>query len=151
MRPSLKGPLIIAAVFVVARVVVERLGAPPLLSNLISVSTLCVIVFPVYFAWQIAGSSSTRPYRDLFVTIAVYALLARAMVMPVYWLAYLFKWPEQRFGGDGGVVGPEFTLASAIITPFALTAIWTISSIIVGGGVGSAIIALKRRQVARTA
>ncbi|HEX4997732.1 MAG TPA: hypothetical protein VFY29_05880 [Terriglobia bacterium] len=145
MRPSLKWPLIIAAVFVVARVVVEQSGAPGP-ANAISLVALYLIVFPLYFSVQIARSSSPHPYRDQLRVTAIYAALARAMVIPAYWLAYLFQWQPSRFAvGQGGVVGPQVGPLSAIlITPLVAGVAWVIGSIVIGGGLGSAVIAVRR-------
>ena len=36
------------------------------------------------------------------------AALARAMVIPTHWLAYMYQWPQPRFSIDqGGNVGPD--------------------------------------------
>ena len=50
MRGILKWPLVIAAIVVVARVVLERSGAPPGISGLFSVVVLYLLICPLYFA-----------------------------------------------------------------------------------------------------
>src|SRR5215831_7867913 len=97
MKGMLKGPLIIAAILVVGRVVLERAGAPGWLNNLLSVVVLYVFIAPLYFAFRIANSGIDRPYRTLFKKIALFTALARSMVIPTYWLAYHYQWPEFRF------------------------------------------------------
>jgi hypothetical protein len=148
MRPSLKVPLVVAAVVVVGRVVVEQLGYPGP-ANAISEALLAILIFPAYFAVQIARSSSTHPYKDQFKVTALYAALARAMVIPTYWLAYKYQWQAPRFGvGQGGVVarpGEYVDPITAFLTPLGAFIPWVLIATIVGGGIGAAIIALKRR------
>lgn len=147
MKGILKWPLVIAAVVVVARVVLERSGAPPWISGLFSVVVLYVLICPLYFAVRIGGSDVSRPYLTLLKTTALYTALARAMVIPTYWLAYLYQWPEPRFStSQGGVVGPDVTpLWGYFVIPLGAAVAWIIVSVIIGGGLGSIIVALRRR------
>ena len=62
MKGMLKWPLIIAAVFVVARILLEQAGAPNGVNNLFSVVVLYLLVGPLYFAVRIASSGIARPY-----------------------------------------------------------------------------------------
>ena len=144
----LKWPLVLAAIIVVLRVVLERTGAPAAVSNLASVVMLYLVIGPLYFANRLVKSGEARPYRALFKFVAAYALLARLMVIPTYWLAYIYQWPEARFSaGNGGVVGPEITPVMAyLVVPFGALIAWVIGSLLIGGGLGSALIALKRRS-----
>src|SRR5499426_2633203 len=106
MKGMLKGPLIIAAILVVVRVVLERAGAPGWLNNFFSVVVLYVFIAPLYFAFRIANSGVDRPYRTLFRKIALFTALARSMVITTYWLAYHYQWTELRFSvAAGGNVG----------------------------------------------
>src|SRR5262245_12990056 len=115
MKGMLKGPLIIAAILVIGRVVLERAGAPGWLNNLFSVVILYVFIAPLYFAFRIANSGIDRPYRTLFKKIALFTALARSMVIPTYWLAYHYQWPEFRFSvAAGGNVGPNVSLADGV-------------------------------------
>jgi hypothetical protein len=90
VKGILKWPLLIAAVVVVLRVVVEQLGAPDSVANLFSVVALHLAVGPVYFAIMLARSGVPRPYGELIKVIALYVVLTRAMVLPTYWLARIF-------------------------------------------------------------
>ncbi len=148
MKGLLNWPLIIAAIVIVLRVALERLGAPGAVTNVLSVVALYLVVFPIYFAFRIASSGNERPYRTLLKTTALYAVLARAMVVPTYWLAYIYQWPEFRFSAaGGGVVGPDITpLSGFIVIPGLALVAWTVGSLVIGGGLGSAVIALKRRS-----
>lgn len=148
MKGILKWPLIIAAVVVVLRVVVERAGASDSVANLLSVVALHFLIGPLYFAIRIALSGQSRPYSTLFKTIAMYVVLTRAMVLPTYWLARIYEWPQQRFFG---LFGPDVSdFRGYIAVPFVTAIIWIVSSVIVGGAVGSVVIAIIRRFAART-
>jgi hypothetical protein len=110
MKGLLKWPLIIAAIVVVLRVVLEQAGAPDALNNILSVVVLYVLIGPLYFAARIAKSEIARPYATLLKTTALYTALARSMVIPTYWLAYMYRWPQFRFSvAAGGNVGPGVT------------------------------------------
>lgn len=147
MRGILKWPLVIAAIVVVVRVILERSGATPRVSGLFSVVALYLLICPLYFAFRIGGSDIPRPYRALLKTVALYAALARAMVIPTYWLAYIYQWPEPRFStSQGGVVGPNVTpFLGYIAIPFVAAIAWIIGSVIIGGGLGSIVVAIRRR------
>src|SRR5216110_1659117 len=107
MKGILKWPLIIAAFLVVVRVVLERAGAPETVNNIFSVVVFYVLIAPLYFAFRIAGSGIAAPYKNLLKTTALFTALARSMVIPTYWLAYLYQWPQYRFTvAGGGNVGP---------------------------------------------
>src|SRR5262249_49522044 len=132
MRGILKEPLLIAAGLVVLRIITEQAGAPDVLNNLISVATFYVLIAPIYFALRIANSGIDPPYRTLLKTVGLFAFLARAMVIPTYWLAYVFQWPQKRFStAAGGVVGPGVTpmMAYAVVPAVALV-IWVFVSLV---------------------
>src|SRR5882724_1347148 len=99
LKEILKWPLIVAAIVVVLRVIVERAGAPASVSNMLSVAALTTLLGPLYFAIQIALTRKPRPYLMLFQLIFVFAVWARAMVLPTYWAARIFHWTESRFSG----------------------------------------------------
>jgi hypothetical protein len=146
MKGMLKWPLVIAAIVIVARIVLEQSGAPDTINNLFSVVVLYVFIVPIYFALRIANSGFAHPYKTLLKNVAIYAALARAMVIPTYFLAYIYEWPAQRFAATGGgVVG--LTPLNACIIVIAAFAIWVTASVVIGGGIGSVIIALRRRAV----
>lgn len=147
MKGILKWPLIIAAIVVVLRVVLEQASAPGAVTNLFSVVFLYLLICPIYFAVRIVNTALARPYRTLIKTTALYTTLARAMVIPTYWLAYIYQWPAPRFSqAAGGVVGEGITpIFAYLLIPFGALLLWVILSIVIGGGAGSAIIALKRK------
>src|SRR6266478_3532922 len=149
MKGVLKWPLVIAAIVVVLRVVLERAGAPEGLNNIFSVVVLYVLICPLYFAFRIAKTGVARPYVTLLKTTALYTMLARAMVIPAYWLAYYYQWQQPRFSvAQNGVVGPGVTpLFGYALIPIGAAVVWIIVSLVVGGGLGSIVIAAKRKSV----
>lgn len=148
MQRMLKWPLIIAALVVIARVVLERAGAPESINNLFSLVVLYLVICPLYFAIHIVKNRVARPYVTLLKITALYTALARAMVIPIYWLAYIYRWPQPRFRVDqGGVVGPGITpLYAYVLIPVGATVAWIVASLIIGGGLGSIVIAVKRKS-----
>lgn len=138
MKGILKWPLIIAAVVVVLRVVVEQSGTPDAIANLLSVVALHFLIVPVYLAIRIGKSEVSRPYATLLKLVALYVVLTRAMVLPTYWLARIYEWPQPRFAGLAGTDVTPFT--GYIAVPFLTAAFWIVASIIFGGIVGAIII-----------
>src|SRR5262249_51512425 len=136
MKGMLKGPLIRAAILVVGRVVLERAGSAGWLNDLLSVVVLYVLIAPLSFAFRIANSGIDRPYRTLFKKIALFTALARSMVIPTYWLAYHYQWPEFRFSvAAGGNVGPNVSpLMGYVGIPVGAAIAWVLISLGVGGG-----------------
>jgi hypothetical protein len=143
MKGILKWPLIITAILVVLRVVTEQGGVPDSVNDLISVAALTVVIFPLYFALRIAQSGIARPYRTEFKLTALYAALARLMVLPTYWLARIYEWPQPRFAGTWG---PDVTPFVGFIAIPVLTGVfWVVASTVVGGALGSIVIAITRK------
>jgi hypothetical protein len=151
MKGMLKWPLIIAAILVVSRIILEQAGAPGGVNNLFSVVILYVLVAPLYFAFRIANSGIERPYRTLLKKTALFTALARSMVIPTYWLAYRFQWTAPRFSVEqGGNVGPNvIPVWGYVFIPLGAAVVWILISLVVGGGLGSLLIKLKRRTPAK--
>jgi len=147
----LKWPLVIAGIAVVLRVVLEQMDAPAVVSNLVSVVALYLVFGPIYFAVRISRSGIDHPYRQLFKSIALYAALARALVIPTYWLAYIYQWQIPRFlVSQGGVVGPNVGPFRAFVgVPLAAGIAWVIGSLIIGGTLGLIVIAIKKPKASR--
>jgi len=142
LKGILKWPLIVATVVVVLRVVVERAGGPGAVSSMLSVVALHTFLGPLYFAIRIGRSAEPRPYLTLIKLIVIYAVATRVMVLPVYWLARVFQWPESRFYG---LWGPEVTPFTGFITvPLVTAAFWIGASIVIGGAIGAATVAIVR-------
>jgi len=140
-KDLLKWPLIAAAVVIVLRVFVERAGAPEKVSNLFSAVALHLLIVPLYFSVRIGMSAMPRPYLVQLKLVTLFVLLTRAMVIPIYWLAHIMGWQQQRFGGLGPDASP---LAAYVLIPFATAAFWILASIIVGTTLGSVVIAALR-------
>jgi hypothetical protein len=145
LQGILKWPLIVAAVVVVSRVVAERAGAPGVVSNMLSVAALHTVIVPLYFAVRIGKTSEPRPYLTLIKLIAIYAICTRAMVLPTYWAARIFNWPEPRFAG---LAGPDVTpFVGFIGVPFVTAAFWIVASIVIGGAIGAIALTIVRSQM----
>ncbi len=151
MKGAFKVPLIVAAILVVGRVLLERAGAPETINNLLSVAVFYVLVVPLYFAFRIAKTGVPHPYNTLFKSTALFTALARAMVTPTYWLAYAYQWPQARFStAAGGNVGPGITpLWGYVLIPIGAALFWILVSLAVGGSLGSILIAVKRKSTRR--
>jgi hypothetical protein len=144
LKGILKWPLIIAAAVVVLRIANERAGGPPLLSSTLSVVALHTLLFPIYCAIRLAGIGMDRPYVALLKSIFVYAVLTRVMLLPVYWLARIFEWPEARFYG---LFGPGVNpFMGFIVVPFVTALFWIVTSVVVGGAIGAALLAIVRSR-----
>jgi len=140
LKGMLKWPLIVAAIAVVLRVVVEQYGAPDAVANYISVVALHLVIGPMYFAIRLATSGAPRPYGTLIKLVALYVVLTRVMVLPTYWLARIYNWPQQRFGG----LADSSPLTGFITIPFATAGRWIVASLVFGGIAGSIVIAIIR-------
>jgi len=145
MKGLMKWPLIIAAIMTVLRVLVERAGVPDTVSNWFSVVALHLLIVPLYFAFRIANSNIPRPYLTHLKLTFLFVVLARAMILPTYWLAYIYQWPQGRFGQ---LLGPEVTpFVGYISVPFMTALQWIVVSTVFGGAVGLIVIALWRQFV----
>jgi hypothetical protein len=150
---NMKWPLIVAAALVVGRIVIEQLGAPEMVNNIFGVAWLYFLV-PIYFARQIAVSGDPKPFKSLIKSTALYAAYTRLMVLPTYWLAYVFNWTAPRFSSaQGGVVAadgaePVTPLMAYLIIPVRNALVWILFATIVGGLVGWITFAILRRGVA---
>jgi hypothetical protein len=144
VKGILKWPLVIAAILVVARVIVERAGAPSVISNLFSTVVLQVLIVPLYLAIRIAKSGLNHPYKELFKLTAIYAVLVRAMVLPPYWLARIYGWSDLRFAGLSE--GDSNAFVGYIAIPVLTGLTWIVGSLVIGGLIGSIVIAMIRRK-----
>lgn len=144
--------LVIAAALVVSRIVLERLGAPLALTNVLGVVWLYLIV-PFVFAANIVTAGAMRPFAALFKSLVIFALLTRLMIWPTYSLAYLLGWGEPRFAlTQGGVVGDNVSAFMGLVgIPLRNAAIWTVAATLIGMLLGSAVIAIRAKRVKATA
>lgn len=142
----LKWPLIVTAILVVLRIVLEQLGAPDSINNLLGVAWLHLLA-PFYFAYQISASGSGQPYRALLKDLFNYTLYARLMVLATYWMAYLWQWQSHRFllaegGNVGEGIGP---FEGYLLIPVRNAVVWTVMAMVVGMALGSILLLIKRR------
>ena len=144
----LKWPLVVAVIVIVGRVLSEQAGVPDSVNNLLSAVALHAVVGPIYFAIRIAKSDVARPYRTLLKTTALFTALARSMVIPFYWLAYMYQWTQPRFSvAEGGNVGQGVSPFMGYVgIPFGAAILWILVSLVAGGGLGSILIAVKRKS-----
>jgi hypothetical protein len=151
MKGMMKWPLIIAAVIVLVRVVLEQAGAPELVNNIFGVAWLYFIV-PVYFALRIAASGVAKRAKALFKNLLLFSLYTRLMVIPAYWLAYAFQWPAPRFSLEmGGVVGEGISpLAGYVGVPIRNAVVWVIAATVIGMVLGGITLLFRRRGRAST-
>src|SRR5215831_167183 len=129
MKGIMKWPLIIAAIITILRVAVERAGAPESVSNVFGVVYLHLLIVPLYFAYRIANSETASPYLSQFKLTFLYVVLARAMILPTYWLGYIYQWPQARFAQ---MIGPRVTpFVGYIAVPLLTAAQWIIASTVI--------------------
>lgn len=147
MQSMMKRPLLIAALLVVLRVIAEQLGAPEAINKIFGVTWLFFLV-PIYFARKIVAANEARPYKTLFLKLVIFVALVRLMLLPVYWLAYVFQWSALRFAAEqGGVVGDEISaLNGYVLIPLAAFIAWVITAPLLGTGIGALVIAWLHRE-----
>ena len=143
LKEILKWPLIVAAIVVVLRVIVERGGASAAVSNMLSVAALTTVLGPLYFAFQIGLARKPHPYLMLIQLIFIYALCARAMVLPIYWAARMFNWTESRFAG----VDAPNPLVGFIALPLITAVFWIGASMVTGSVIGFITLAMVRSRM----
>ena len=146
MQGILKWPLIVAAIVVVLRVIVERSGAPAAVSNMLSVAALTTVLGPLYFALQVGLARKPHPNSMLMRLIFIYALCARAMVLPTYWAARMFNWTEPRFAG----VDSPNSLVGFIALPLITAAFWIVASMGIGSAIGFITLGMVRSRMKTT-
>ncbi len=146
MKGILKWPLIVTGVVVVLRVIVEQAGAPAAVSNMLSVAALTTALGPLYFALQIGLARKPHPYLMLIQLTFIYAVCARAMVLPTYWAARMFNWTEARFAG----VGAPNPFVGFIALPLLTAAFWVAASMVTGTAIGSITLAVVRSRMKTT-
>ena len=147
MSSLVRLPLIIAAIVIVVRVVLEQVGAPSSVNQVFGVAWLYLLV-PIYFGLNLAAADS--PYKSLFKTLLCFVAYTRVMVMATYMAAYQLKWTAPRFSVEGGgVVGEGVTaLEGLLLIPVRNLLIWIVIGTLVGMIIGSIVVAVKRRGTA---
>ena len=148
MISKIKGPLILALVVIVVRILLEEMGAHSAISNIFGVAWLAFLI-PIYFAVVLAASGEAHPYKALIQLIVLYGVCVRPMVAVTYSLAYVFQWSGFRFSTEGGgVVGEGVTaLQGLLLTPAFNLLPGLIMAIGSGLLVGPAVLAVRRKML----
>jgi hypothetical protein len=142
----LKTGLILAAVIIIIRIVLEQVGAPESVNRIFGVAWL-YFIFPVLFALRIAADGGAGGFKRLVKDLFFFALYTRLMVAVTYVLAYFLQWQAPRFSAaGGGTVGPDITPVAGILAIPAFNAvIWIITAVIFGGIIGGITLAIKKK------
>ncbi len=149
-KGMLKVPLIIAAVVVVLRVVLEQIGSPESVNRIFGVAWLYFIV-PVYLAFRISGAGGPKPYLALLKSLLLYVTGTRLMVLPTYWLAYELQWGASRFSPErSGNVGAEVSrFAGYLGIPIPNAVLWIVIGTVLGMIIGGVTLLIRRRGAAK--
>lgn len=144
--PLMKLGVILAAVIIVLRIILEQAGAPEMVNNIFGVAWL-YFIFPVLFAFRIAKDREKGRFKALLGNVVLFALYTRLMVMVSYMGAYAFQWRAPRFSAAmGGNVGPGVgPLSGVFIIPVRNLLIWVISATIIGIIIGGITLLLRRK------
>lgn len=145
-KGMLKVPLIIAAVVIVSRIVLELVGSPESVNQIFGVAWLHLL-FPIYFGFRIASAGVAKPFMALLKSLLAFNVYTRLMVLPTYWLAYALQWKAVRFSFEGGGnVGPDVTpLAGWVGIPLRNFIAWVIATTIMGMIIGGVTLLIRRR------
>ncbi len=142
MISKIKGPLIVTLVVIAIRIVLEEMGAPGTVTNILGVFWLALL-FAIYFAIGLAASVEAHPYKALLKLIVGYGVGARLVVAVSYSLAYVFDWSAPRFGASGG---EEVTaLQGLLLAPLSNFVLGLIMVIVASLLVGPAVLAIRRK------
>jgi len=137
--------LILAAVIIVVRIVLEQMGAPDSVNNIFGVAWLYILL-PVLFALGIRAHNAANPFRSLLKDVFLFALCTRVMVMVTYMLAWAFQWKPVRFAYPGGTVGENVGVLSGLfLIPLRNLLIWIVMVTVLGMIIGSITLLLKRK------
>jgi hypothetical protein len=151
-RKVMRVGLVLAAIIIVVRIVLEQTGAPESINNIFGVAWL-YFLFPALFALGIRAREHAGPYKLLLKDVVLFAVYTRVMVAVTYMLAYFFKWNAPRFGlAGGGNVGDNVSLVNgALLIPVRNAIIWIVLATVVGMIIGSVTLLLSRRSATPSA
>src|SRR5207247_10547617 len=108
--------------------------------------SLTTVLGPLYFGLQIGLARKPHPYWMLIRLIFIYAVCARAMVLPTYWAARMFNWTESRFAG----VDARNPFVGFIAVPVITAAVWIVASMVIGSAIGYITLAMVRSRMKTT-
>ena len=129
-----KTPILVAAAFVVIRIVLEFAGVTGVIPQIFGVAWLDYLV-PIYLAIKIHDSGAVKPFLTTIKAMFVYAIPARLMVAISYMLAYAMEWSIPRFQNVIGANASAFRgFVEIPATGFAFgMATALVGAIVVGG------------------
>src|SRR5881296_1295086 len=113
---------------------------------MLSVAALTTVLGPLYFALQTGLARKPHPYLMLIQLIFIYALCARAMVLPTYWPPRMFNSTESRFAS----VNAPNPLVGFIALPLITAAFWIVVSMVTGNAIGFISLAIVRSRMKTT-
>lgn len=142
----MKTGVILAAVIIVLRIILEHLGAPSTVNAVFGVAWLYFLL-PVCLALRIAATAEASPFKGLFLDVLLFGVYTRLMVMLTYMIAYFLKWKAPRFSASqGGVVGDNVTpLMGLLVIPARNAVYWIIFAVIVGMILGGITLLIARK------
>lgn len=148
MKGLIKIPLTIASIVIVARIVLELVGAPIEITNILGVTWLNLVV-PVYLGLCLGTNSGPSPFKTLFALVLQFTLYTRLMIMVTYMLAYGLDWRAFRFSVEGGGgVGHDSALQGIFVIPLINLVVIVVGGTIIGMILGSVTLLIKRRTIA---
>ena len=144
--------LLVAAVIIVVRIVLEQLGSPGVINFIFGVAWLYFVI-PVLFALRLRTAGDAGPFKALVKNLALFAVYTRLMVMVTYWAAYQYQWQAPRFSAaEGGNVGPDVSpLQGFLIIPVRNALILVVLVIVLGMIIGGITLTLKKKATAPAA
>ncbi len=142
----MKTGVIVAAIIVVVRIILEHVGAPASVNMVFGVAWLYLLL-PICFALRIASAGEASPFKGLFMDVLLFGVYTRLMVMLTYIIAYFYKWQAPRFSASqGGNVGENITpLMGAVVIPVRNAVIWVIFAAVVGMIIGGITLLIARK------
>jgi hypothetical protein len=146
-RALMIGGVIVAAVLIAIRIVLEQAGAPESLNKVFGVVWLYFIL-PVLFARRIAAIGERHPFRILIKKVFLFGIYTRLMVMTTYMIAYFMEWKAPRFSiAEGGNVGGTFSpVQGVLIIPARNALFWIVAVVAIGAIIGGITLWWSRRS-----
>ena len=143
----MKMAVILAAVIVVLRIILEQAGASQTLDMIFGVAWLYFLL-PICFALRIASAGEASPFKGLFKDVLLFGIYTRLMVLPTYMIAYLAHWSAPRFSvAEGGNVGQDIGFVNGFLwIPLRNAIIWVVAAVIIGMIIGGITLLIARKS-----
>jgi len=148
----MKAGVILAAVIVVLRIILEQAGAPGRVNVIFGVAWLYFLL-PICFALRIASAREAVPFKGLFKDVLIFGVYTRLMVMATYMIAYFLRWNAPRFTPkEGGNVDPSIGFLNGfLLIPVRNAVIWVVMVLVVGMIIGGITLAVARKSSPKAA